>query len=294
MMLDGLDHRILELVSRYLDADLSGVERGEFAGILGADSRATATLARLEESRRHLARAFQGVRISEETLVRLTQLLREPPSPLAIRHPLSPEVLGRAAAPFLHDYRLAMQAAEGRDEAWNHIIETFSPSISTLIYQYGFASEHEDIIQDIFLLLCRRIGSFRGESSLKTWMFRVAVNFLNNYARRVHAKRTRELPESSLGAPGRRVSALADLLVDRAAGPEEAFERAALRETIHSALAAVNEDYRTAVVLKDLHDLSYGEIADVLGVPEGTVKSRVARGRMALADVLLAKGITGY
>jgi RNA polymerase sigma-70 factor (ECF subfamily) len=281
-LLNRVDRRTLELVSRHLDADLSGVERSEVAGILGADRRAAAILAHLDESRRRLARAFQGVGISAETIVRLTQLLRERHSPAALRPALSPEVVGRAAAPFLRDYRLAMQAAEGRDDAWNHIIEIFSPNISTLIYQYGFATEHEDIIQDIFLLLCRRIGTFRGYSSLKTWIFRVAVNFLNNYARRVHAKRSREL------------QALPDLVADSAAGPEEAFDSQTIRETLHAALATIGEGYRTAVVLRDLHDLSYREIAGILGIPEGTVKSRVARGRMALANVLLAKGIVGH
>jgi RNA polymerase sigma-70 factor (ECF subfamily) len=192
------------------------------------------------------------------------------------------DVSGRLSPQFAADFQLAQEAARGDREAWETILRKFGPSLSSLIAQYGLAHEQDDILQDIFLLLWRRIDSFRGDSALKTWILRVAINYLNNYRRRVDAKRRREVATDTLGPSDGQfdVPGAEDL------SPEHQLERKTLRETLQAALDRLSPSRKIAVLLRDLQELSYEEIAAILGIPAGTVKSRVARARMDLAALL--------
>jgi RNA polymerase sigma-70 factor, ECF subfamily len=231
-------------------------------------------------------------RVLPEPRPEFFQRLRDKVIGLANQYPPDLDVIGRVMPAYQADFQLAMNAAQGQDQAWNQIFQVYSPGISALIYQHGFGNEQEDLLQDIFLLLCRRIESFRGESSLKTWIFRVTVNHLNNYRSRVHQKRKQELSESQLaGDDEEEPFRLDDFHADDAATPEQALDRKLAEETVFRALAAIPEEVRKAVILRDLNDLSYQEIAEIMDIPEGTVKSRVARGRAALAKKLMSGGL---
>jgi RNA polymerase sigma-70 factor (ECF subfamily) len=286
------DAQIVELMSRRIDADLSDVEGGDLNQILAQDRRAAIALSRMTELRLRVSQDFQA------PVVPLTpgflEGLKSRIALLLSRYPPPVEVFGRVMAAHQADFQLAMDAANGRDEAWNQILQAHGPAISALIYQQGFAGEKDDLLQDIFLLLCRRIDSFRGDSSLKTWIFRVAINHLNNYRLRVHGKRKLELSESQLGGEDEEESiSLDDLSADQSPSPDRLLERQLVQETVFAALADIVEEVRTAVILRDLNELSYKEIADIMSIPEGTVKSRVARGRAALAKALVEKGVIG-
>lgn len=282
------DGRIFELMSRGIDADLTAIERGDLDRMLAEDDRAARAMAGMTASRR----TSQEVRT--ETLVPepgFFERLKTRIADFLSRYPPELDVIGRVAPVHQADFQLAMDAAQGRDQAWNQIFRSYSPGISALIYQHGFAREQEDLLQDIFLLLCRKIESFRGDSSLKTWIFRVTVNHLNNYRSRVHEKRKQELSESQLGSGNEEEPlSLDDFSADEGPDPEQALERKLAEESVFSALATIPEDVRTAVVLRDLNEMSYQEIATILEIPEGTVKSRVARGRAALAKKLMTGG----
>jgi RNA polymerase sigma-70 factor (ECF subfamily) len=283
------DGHIFELMSRSIDADLTPGERGDLDRLLAQDRRAATAMAGMSASRRS----------SQE--IRTRDLLPEPGfferlrkriAGLLSQYPPELEVIGRVMPAHQADFQLAMDAAQGRDQAWNQIFKSYSPGISALIYQHGFKAEQEDLLQDIFLLLCRKIDSFRGDSSLKTWIFRVSVNHLNNYRSRVHAKRKQELSESQLGgADDDEPLSLDDFTADEGPNPEQALERKLAEESVFSALATIPEEVRTAIVLRDLNELSYQEIATIMEIPEGTVKSRVARGRAVLAKKLMAGGL---
>jgi RNA polymerase sigma-70 factor (ECF subfamily) len=125
-----------------------------------------------------------------------------------------------------------------------------------------------DATQEALIAVARGIGRFDGRSAFTTWLYRVATNAARDEGRRV-ARRPRPVE-----APPERT-------VD--ASPEDAV---GARIDIDAALAALPEEFRVAVVLRDLCDLDYAEIADVLGVPAGTVRSRIARGRAGLVDAL--------
>lgn len=267
---------LVEVISRSLDDASNG--RREYERALARDPRARALLLSLRDVRGRLS-AFGALptrsprRLPDSLWARLSE-----PRPRRVKA----DVSGRLSPQFAADFQLAQEAARGDREAWETILRKFGPSLSSLIAQYGLAHEQDDILQDIFLLLWRRIDSFRGDSALKTWILRVAINYLNNYRRRVDAKRRREVATDTLGPSDGQfdVPGAEDL------SPEHQLERKTLRETLQAALDRLSPSRKIAVLLRDLQELSYEEIAAILGIPAGTVKSRVARARMDLAALL--------
>jgi len=143
-----------------------------------------------------------------------------------------------------------------------------------------------DVVQEVFLKIFRNIGSFRQDSSLKTWIYRIAVNEAKNHRRWFSRHRRQEigLETDARGEPDER--APNQWLPDPGRSP---FELALDRETqemIEAALLEVNPKFRAALVLREIEGLSYEEIAEVLEVSLGTVKSRILRGREALKKCL--------
>lgn len=133
-----------------------------------------------------------------------------------------------------------------------------------------------DLAQEVFLRVYRHLGKFRGRSSIRTWIYRVTVNHCRSHLAR------RPPPIRSLDSEGERCERVAD----PRRGPEE---RAIARDAgriLEAALAELPVPFREAVVLRDLEGLAYEEIAEVLGTRVGTVRSRIARGRRALREVL--------
>jgi RNA polymerase sigma-70 factor (ECF subfamily) len=142
------------------------------------------------------------------------------------------------------------------------------------------------VVQEVFLKVFRNVVHFRGQSSLKTWIFRIAINEAHNQRRWFFRHRHREVgiedQQEDSGSRG-------DILADSAPSP---FDYALDRERqvmIEAALTRINPTFRAAVVLRDIVDLSYEEIADVLQISLGTVKSRILRGREALREELEKK-----
>jgi RNA polymerase sigma-70 factor (ECF subfamily) len=144
-------------------------------------------------------------------------------------------------------------------------------------------SDEEDALdatQEAMIAIARGIVSFDGRSSFPTWVYRVTMNVaFDELRRRRRRPPTDRLAESADGAD--RVDSL---VVEP--GSDEVGDAVSARLTVDDALARLSVEHRTAVVLRDMLDLEYAEIADMLGVPVGTVRSRIARGRAALAHEL--------
>ncbi len=134
-------------------------------------------------------------------------------------------------------------------------------------------AEAEDVCQEVFLRAARAIGDFRGDSSLGTWLRHIAAN----------------LCRSRFGSRGERTTVdeswIADL-PDEAPDPERALVNRELRAALERAIGQLEPDFREAVILRDVQDLPYGEIAEITGVEVGTVKTRIHRGRKALQALL--------
>jgi RNA polymerase sigma-70 factor (ECF subfamily) len=172
----------------------------------------------------------------------------------------------------------------GEEAAYETLILRFEHPIYNLVSRLtNDPSDAPDVVQEVFLKVFRNVQSFRGQSSLKTWIYRIAVNESRNHRRWFGRHRSQEIMLEA--APGETHSYL-DWLPDPARSPMELaidHEREAL---IEAALAEINPHYRAALVLREIEGLSYEEIADILETSLGTVKSRILRGREALRQRL--------
>lgn len=187
--------------------------------------------------------------------------------------------------PGLPDEQVLLAGLRSGDEtAYELLIAHFQQPVFGLVQRLiDDHNEASDVTQEVFLKIFRSVGQFRGESSLKTWIYRIAVN--EAYNRRRWFGRHRK-PETELEAqePGR---GHLDHLHDRSRSPYDLVLNKEWKSAIEKALAGLNPAFRSAVVLRDLEDLSYEEIADVLDISLGTVKSRILRGRESLRRALI-------
>jgi RNA polymerase sigma-70 factor (ECF subfamily) len=178
------------------------------------------------------------------------------------------------------DARILRGLRAGIEEAYEELIHRYEQPVYSLVYrllaQPGDAS---DVVQEVFLKVFRGVNSFREQSSLRTWIFRIAVNEAHNHRRWYLRHCRHEIPLESRPAEHRSVLELAS---DPALSPFEQTLETENRTLIEQALARINPVFGTAVVLRDVQNLSYEEIADILQVSLGTVKSRILRGREAL------------
>lgn len=185
------------------------------------------------------------------------------------------------------DEFLVEELRAGVDQAYETLIERYQQPVFNLVYRLlDDPSETADVVQEVFLKIFRNIGSFRGNSSLKTWIYRIAYNEAWNHRRWFTRHRRQEV---GLEREDEKGSGYHDVLPDPG---RSAFDIVSDREThalIEEALGDVNPAFRAAVVLRDIEDLSYEEIAEVLGVSLGTVKSRILRGREALKKGLSSR-----
>lgn len=184
----------------------------------------------------------------------------------------------------LEDHRLISGLQAGDEESYERLIERFQGPVYNLAWRLlSDPSDASDVVQEVFLKVFRNIGHFRGESTLRTWVYRIAVNESHNRRRWLFRHRRGETGiEETFDDNDTREKPLMD------AG-ETPFDFTVNREAqilLEEGLAAINPVFRAALVLREIEDMSYEEIADILEVSLGTVKSRIMRGREALRRYL--------
>ncbi len=174
----------------------------------------------------------------------------------------------------------------GSEEAYSWLIGEFHQPVYGLIYRMvNDPSDAADTTQEVFLKVFRGMKHFHGESNLKTWIYRIALHEAANRRRWWFRHKAQETPMAPIPAdqsefPGE------ERLADPGESPFEQFAHAEVSAAVERALRQVPEPYRTALILRDLEEMSYEEIAEVLGIMLGTVKSRITRGRDALRKKL--------
>jgi RNA polymerase sigma-70 factor (ECF subfamily) len=174
-----------------------------------------------------------------------------------------------------HDDALARRAAAGDNDALDALLRRHTALLHGVCRRIlGNPDDAFDATQEALLAIARKIGSFDGRAKFSTWAYRVATNAALDEARRRGRRPipTEDLPEQSAGHGPLHGSGTESGIVDRL--------------DVDAALAQLTPEYRAAVALRDLVGMDYAEIADVLGIPPGTVRSRISRGRAALADLL--------
>lgn len=170
----------------------------------------------------------------------------------------------------------------GDATAFDYLIERYSGDIYALLYRITEnAEEASDLTQDTFIRVFRSIGSFRGDSELKTWLFSIAINESRNRFR-WWKRRRRDVTISLDATIGDSDTPLSDTIADRAASPEESALSREREYAIKAALLDMPAVYREAIILCDIEGFSYEETAAALGIGLGTVKSRISRGREEL------------
>jgi len=173
----------------------------------------------------------------------------------------------------------------GSEEAFSWLIAHYHQEVYSLVYRMvNDPADAADTVQDVFIKVFRGIKRFHGESSLKTWIYRIAVHEASNRRRWWSRHKGKEvtIEADSAGLEEGVALGYKDTLPDRTQSPFECAMHEEVRANVETELALVNEPYRTTVILRDIEDLSYEEIAEVTGASLGTVKSRLMRGRQAL------------
>jgi RNA polymerase sigma-70 factor (ECF subfamily) len=203
---------------------------------------------------------------------------------------------GRVTAPTAvnaDERALIAQLCTGEEAAYEILIDRYGRPVFNLVSRLmDDSADVPDVVQEVFLKVFRNVGSFRGDSSLKTWVYRIAVNESRNHRRWFGRHRKQEV---TIEPRPDEMESQREWLPDPGRSPLELaidHEREALIET---ALGEINANFRAVLVLREIEGLNYDEIADILEISLGTVKSRILRGREALRqrlEVYLRQGET--
>ena len=167
------------------------------------------------------------------------------------------------------------------EQAFTELVRAWQGRVFGLVFRMlGDRGEAEDLSQEVFVTVFKAIDSFRGDARLGTWILRIATNHCHNrlkYLARRHHKRKKDIDDV--------YEAIGDHpLGQQPQQPERALEGAQVSALVHAGLQQLDEDHRVVIILRDIEQLSYAEIAEILDVAEGTVKSRLFRARTALKE----------
>jgi RNA polymerase sigma-70 factor, ECF subfamily len=177
----------------------------------------------------------------------------------------------------------------GSEQAYAWLIGEFQRPVYGLVYRMVCdPADAADTTQDVFLKVFRGMKNFQGDSSLKTWIYRIALHEAANRKRWWFRHKAREAPIEPTDADsvGNGDCAMQSVLTDRAESPFDSVAHQEVQRRVDAELRQLPEPYRTTLILRDLEEMSYEEIAEVLQISLGTVKSRLTRGRQALKQRL--------
>jgi RNA polymerase sigma-70 factor (ECF subfamily) len=182
---------------------------------------------------------------------------------------------------------LVRRCVAGDAAAWEEIVRTYNRRIYNICYRFAGSGDHaEDLTQEVFIKMYRTLSSYApSKGAFVTWVTTITRNLLVDHFRKTKQDRVTDSLDGAAsdhedGQP------LSEQIQDQSAPPDAHVSSREVGEVVHAALARLSPELREAVILRDLQDLDYREIATVLKVPEGTVKSRINRGRAELGRLL--------
>lgn len=178
-----------------------------------------------------------------------------------------------------------------RDErAFNELVRTYERRVFGLVLRMlPTRAEAEDLTQEVFVQVFKAIGSFRGESKLSTWIYRIAVNLCKNRAKYLRVRHSNEQDEIEAVAERTPLASARNANVAQIERPDEAMAGRQVEEIVRQAISEVDENFRECLILCDVEELSYEEIAEITDLPVGTVKSRIFRARAQLRELVEKK-----
>lgn len=187
---------------------------------------------------------------------------------------------------------LIAKAQQGDEDAFAQLLDAHQGKVYGLTLRLtGSPEDAMELTQETFFNAWRGLPSFHQDSKFSTWLYRLATNATIDFLRK--EKRRRSVAVSSLSVEDEEEQRVLDI-PDHRFTPQSEAERRELQEAVHRGLAQLSNEHRQVLILRELNGLSYGEIAEVLSIEEGTVKSRISRARLALRKILLEDGNFSY
>ena len=178
------------------------------------------------------------------------------------------------------DTELIAECLQGRTDAFGQIVTRYQERLfGTLVTMLGSVEDARDVAQDAFVQAYQKLESFRGQSAFYSWLFRIALNSSVDHHRR------QRRPTVSIDA-AREQSGTEPTDLHPETSPSFGMERTERQKLVQLALSKLSPEYREVLVLKEMEDLKYEEIAELVKIPVGTVRSRIHRGRAELKEIL--------
>ncbi len=175
------------------------------------------------------------------------------------------------------DFQFVEAALAGQKEAFGQLVERYQDRLIHAISRYlGSVEDAHDVAQDAFVQAYTRLASFRGEAAFYTWLYRIAFNLAMTRVRRRRPMQSLDQAKDSLGNEP----------IDLGATAETGILREEQARVVHTALGQLDEEFRQVIVLRELEGCAYEQIAQILEIPVGTVRSRLYRARIQLRDLL--------
>jgi len=173
-----------------------------------------------------------------------------------------------------------------RDErAFTALVKAYERRVFALVLRMiGNPAEAEDLAQEVFVQVFKAIGSFRRESKLSTWIYRIAINLCKNRSKYLRVRHTSE--QDPLDAQPERAPSEGSRPHSDIARPDEMASGKQVERIVQHAITQLEPSFRECLILRDVEDLSYEEIGEITGLPAGTVKSRIHRARAQLRDMV--------
>jgi RNA polymerase sigma-70 factor (ECF subfamily) len=183
------------------------------------------------------------------------------------------------------DEELVRRFQSGDTEAYGELVHRYQDRIFTLCLRWMHnRAIAEEVAQDVFLAAYRALDRFRGDARFSTWLFRIAVNHCKN--RRLYRQRRAQGRHEPLEGNNPDGDGPKRQLPHEGPGTDVGVHRSEASSLLHAGLAELDENYRTIIIMRDIDGMAYEEIADILDLPKGTVKSRLHRARSQLARIL--------
>ena len=185
------------------------------------------------------------------------------------------------------DLTLVQRFRQGDMESFSLLVAKYQDRIyNMLLRMCGEPADAEELAQETFLRAMERIGQFQGRSKFYTWLFRIAANLAISHKRRGGRIKFHSLSGPQDGDSSEGDAITSPLAAKRQSGPQETAVAAETHQRVMDALGELDDEFRLVIVLRDIEEMDYAQVADVMNVPLGTVKSRLHRARMMVRDRL--------
>lgn len=187
--------------------------------------------------------------------------------------------------------RILIRKLKEHDErAFSEFVAAYQNQVFNLVFRMlSNKQEAEDVAQEVFITVYKNIGTFRGDCRLSTWIYRIATNHCRNRIKYLSRRRVHEHQQydEEIGKVQPKDNVAGSPTTGTVERPDHMAEGHQMEKLVQRAIAMLDEDHRTVIVLRDIQNLAYQEICEITGLPVGTVKSRLHRARLALKEKLV-------